>query len=189
MPKSSLLPGDLNKQTTETKEPPFPVSAWQNRGYAHHKALTEAQYLVSRQSWPSVRDFICFLRGWFLWSTCNPLCLPTTSPTRKSPLHPILKYIILLIQICQGFYCICISNLIKSFSGWQFSLKATSNWIFFPCSLSPSPVQLHIQIANHSISREQQWSAVAIFSSLACRVSALHCQLRALLTEHILQAP
>lgn len=116
-----------------------------------------------------VLGILFFLRWRFLYSNCSQSYLPTTSPALKSSLHQILKYIILPIQICQGFYCICISNLIKSFSGWHFSLKATSNWIFFSLlSLSPFPVQLHFQIANHSISRERQGPTVAIFPSLVC---------------------
>lgn len=87
-------------------------------------------------------------------------------------LHPVLKYIILPIQICQRLYYICISNLIKSFSGDIFSLKATSNWIFFALlslSLLLFPGQLHFQIANHSVSREGDHDPQLPSSPPVCR--------------------
>lgn len=52
-----------------------------------------------------------------------PLPSGAVSSAWKPSLHPVLKYIILPIQICQRLYYICISNLIKSFSGWHFFLE------------------------------------------------------------------
>lgn len=52
-----------------------------------------------------------------------PLPSGSVSSAWKPSLHPVLKYIILPIQICQRLYYICISNLIKSFSGWHFFLE------------------------------------------------------------------
>lgn len=104
----------------------------------------------------------------FLYSNGSQ-SLPTTSPAPEASLHPILKYIILPIQICQGFYCICISNLIKSFSGLTFFLEGNFKLnIFSLLSLSPFPVQLHIQIANHSVSGARRGSPVTIFPSPVC---------------------
>lgn len=72
-----------------------------------------------------------------------------------------------------------------------FSLKATSNWVFFSLlSLSSFPVQRHSQIANHPISKERQRSTVTIFPSLACREAQLCISKSGLyLTENVLQAP
>lgn len=52
-----------------------------------------------------------------------PLPSGAVSSAWTPSLHPVLKYIILPIQICQRLYYICISNLIKSFSGWHFFLE------------------------------------------------------------------
>lgn len=94
--------------------------------------------------------------------------LPTTSPALEASLHPILKYIILPIQICQGFYCICISNLIKSFSGLTFFLEGNFKLnIFSLLSLSPfqSNFTFRLQITQY---QEQGEDAVTIFPSLVC---------------------
>ena len=142
------------------------------------------------QSLPRVRTSICFLRWWSLYSNSSQSYLHTTSPARKSSLHPILKNIILPIQICQGFYCICISNLIKSFSGWHFSLKATSNWIFFSLVISlslSSPTSL-LDCKSLAIKRKAMRHCCHRSLPGLRRGSALHFQLRARLTGNLLQA-
>lgn len=91
----------------------------------------------------------------FLYSNGNQ-SLSTTSPAPEASLHLILKYIILPIQICQSFYCICISNLIKSFSGLTFFLEGNFklNIFFLVISLSLSSPTSHSDCKSLSIRSE-----------------------------------
>lgn len=117
------------------------------------KGLTKAvlfQYSHKPLLW-MLLFFFFLVRWWFLYSSCSPE--PTTSSALKLSLHPILKYIMLPIQICQGFYCICISNMIKSFSGLTFfPWRQLQIEYFFPCYLFlpfQSNVTLRLQITQY----------------------------------------
>lgn len=72
-----------------------------------------------RYLFPQWWNSLCFSDKFYF------LLLPSgaVSSAWKPSLHLVLKYIILPIQICQRLYYICISNLIKSFSGWHFFLE------------------------------------------------------------------
>ena len=50
---------------------------------AIEKGLAKAEYLVFIQSPPRVRNFICLLRWWFLYSNSSQSHLHTTSPALK----------------------------------------------------------------------------------------------------------
>lgn len=120
------------------------------------------------------------------------LALPSgaVSSAWKPSLHPILKYIILPIQICQRLYYICISNLIKSFSGWHFFLEGNFKLNIFclviSLSLSLSRPTSLSDCKSHPIKRKRPQSTAAIFPSPMCRGSALRSPPRSILAENLL---
>lgn len=129
-----------------------------------------------------------FSRMRFLYSKGSQ-SLPTTSPALEASLHPILKYIILPIQICQGFYCICISNLIKSFSGLTFFLEGNFklNIFFLVISLSLSSPTSRSDCKSLSIRSEARIPSYQLSLPGVWGGSVLHCQVRSTLTENLLQ--
>lgn len=129
------------------------------------------------------------VRWCVLYSSCSPE--PTTSSALKLSLHPIWKYIILPIQICQGFYCICISNMIKSFSGLTFFLEGNFKLSIFFLVISfslSSPTSLS-DCKSPNIKREATIHCYHLSLPGLQRGSALHFQVRPILTENLLQAP
>lgn len=159
---------------------------------ATEKGLAKAEYLVFIQSLPRVRNFICLLRWWFLYSNSSQSHLHTTSPALKSLSSPSpeIYYFTNLnmsgILLHLHFKPDKIIFRVTFFLEGNFKLN-----IFFPCYLSlslSSPTSLS-DCKSLTIKREAMIHCCHISLPGMWRGSALHFQLRSRLTENLLQAP